>query len=485
MNMRKTMLTTILLAGMASVTGAQQRSQSEKTPVNIVLFVADDLGVNDIGPYGNPVVRTPNLGRLAGESLLFSQAFASSPTCSPSRASLHTGLMPFRNGAHANHTGIREGIRTLPAYLQPLGYRVAIAGKYHVGPMDAYPFELIHNTNVPEPGHKDDGALWTDLNMEPVDEWLAEASGGNDPFMLVVNDHSPHVIWPEVPGYESSDVDIPSKHIDTKETRRSRARYYTDITKMDRNVGKLLESLETHGLSENTVVIFTADQGPQWAFGKWNLYDYGVQVPLLIKWPGVMEGGNETNALVSLVDLLPTAVELAGGKAPAEPQEIDGKSLLPLLSGESSSHRQKVFASHTGDGTMNQSPMRMIRTRRYKYILNLAPEILYTTHMDKSRNHDGGRQYWDTWVEKSYETEHAASVLWRYHNRPAEELYDVLADPDETRNLAADPHYKKILEEFRSQMTQWRRQQGDDETGPYQPPKRKKGEEPVAPYIFK
>ncbi|HYH56780.1 MAG TPA: hypothetical protein VD772_09225, partial [Anseongella sp.] len=145
---------------------------------------------------------------------------------------------------------------------------------------------------------------------------------------------------------------------------------------------------------------------------------------------------------------------------------------------------EMVYATHTGDGTMNQSPMRMVRTRRYKYILNLAPEILYTTHMDKSREHDGGRQYWDSWVTRSYETGQAAAVLWRYHNRPPEELYDVQADPGETRNLAADPHYAKILKNFRAKMEQWRGQQGDEETGPYQPPERT-GQKPVAPYIFK
>lgn len=455
-----------------------------QTKPHIVLFIADDLGVTDIPSYGNLLVRTPNLDQLTKESLLFFNAFAASPTCSPSRASIHTGLMPFRNGAHANHAGIKVGTRTLPDYLNELGYRSAIAGKYHIGPMEAYPYELIHSTNVPEPGYEDEGVLWTDLNMDPVDKWLSEASAGKKPFMLVVNDHSPHVIWPEKPEYESSDVDIPLKHIDTEETRRARARYYTDITKMDGNVGKLLKSLETHGLADNTVVIFTADQGPQWAFGKWSLYDYGIRVPLIIKWPRIIEGGAESDALVSLVDLLPTIVELAGGKAPKEPEEIDGTSFLSVLLGEKSNHRQQAFASHTGDGTMNQSPMRMIRTLRYKYILNLAPEILYTTHMDKAKDHDGGRRYWDSWVERSYENEHAASVLWRYHNRPAEELYDIQADPEETRNLAVNPHSEKILEGLRTQMAQWRQYQGDHETGPYQPPKRE-NQRPVAPYIFR
>src|SRR5690554_6160864 len=241
---------------------------SQERP-NIVFFIADDLGAIDIPLYGNPMVRTPNLDRLGRESLVFTNAFASSPTCSPSRASIHTGMMPFRNGAHANHSGIKGNIRTLPDYLKPEGYRVAIAGKHHLGPIDAYPFELIHGTNVPEPGYEGKKILWTDLELGPVGDWLsAVKSEGNAPFMLVVNDHSPHVFWPEDPEYEDSEVEVPDIHIDTDETRKARAQYYTDITKMDANVGKLLDLLESKNLQDNTVIIFTSDQGPQWAFGK-------------------------------------------------------------------------------------------------------------------------------------------------------------------------------------------------------------------------
>lgn len=462
----KTGLTALAMAAMQIPAMAGQPVAKEK-PLNIVLFVADDLGANDIGPYGNRVVRTPNLDRLAAESLVFSNAFASSPTCSPSRASIYTGKYPFRNGAHANHHGITAENRTLPAYLNTLGYQVGFAGKLHIGPMSLYPFDLIHHTNVPEPGHEKDGVLWTDLNMEPVDQWLADASKSKKPFMLVVNDHSPHVMWPEKPEYDASEVDVPAIHIDTKETRVARSRYYTDITKMDTNVGKLLESLAKYQLDQNTVVIFTADQGPQWAFGKWNLYDYGIRVPLIVRWPGVVKGASESNSLASLVDILPTAIELAGGKAPKQPDQIDGRSLLPLLTGKENNRREPIFASHTGDGTINQAPMRMIRSSRYKYILNLAPEVLYHTHINLAKDHDGGRQYWPSWLNRSFADEHAAAVLWRYHNRPKEELYDIQSDPNELHNLATNPRYESIMNDFRMQMTEWRTQQGDTETGVY------------------
>ncbi|MGC1243693.1 MAG: sulfatase [Chryseosolibacter sp.] len=449
---------------------------------NIVIFVGDDLDADDIGPYGNKVVRTPNLDRLAKESLLFTRTFAGSPTCSPSRSTLFTGLLPFRHGAHGNHSGVREDVRSLAHYLQPLGYRVVIAGKLHVGPENVFPFGRISGTNVPEPGFEKKPGLNFDLNMDPVDTWLSE-KGNEQPFLLIVTDHSPHVIWPERSTYHPADVEIPSKHIDTEDTRVSRARYYEDITKMDSNVGKLLHSLEEHALSENTVFVFTADQGPQWPFAKWSLYDDGLQVPMLVRWPGQVKANSRTDVLVSLADVLPTFVEIAGGEAPGQ---IDGQSFLKVLTGEKNNHRKEVFASHTGDGMMNRSPARMLRSGRYKYILNLAPENTYHTHIDHAKDHDGGREYWDSWVERSKTDKHAAAVLQRYHHRPAEEFYDLEADPDETNNLANDNTYAQLIAGYRTRLAAWRQGQGDFETGPEQlnQEPRVKGQKPVAPYVF-
>jgi N-sulfoglucosamine sulfohydrolase len=428
---------------------------------NIVLFIGDDLGALDIGPYGNVVVRTPHLDRLAAESLLFTRAFAPSATCSPSRSAMYTGLMPLRNGAHGNHSLVRDGTRSLTHYFGELGYRVALAGKLHVGPREVFPFEYVPDSNVPEPGYAGKGVLWTDLDMGAVDRWLSGVER-SEPFVLLVADHSPHVIWPERAEYDPAEMDVPPTHIDTREYRRSRARYYTDITKMDRNVGALLESLRRHGLSDNTIVAFTADQGPQLAFGKWGLYDPGIQAPLIIRWPGRAPAGERTDALVSLVDLLPTFLEAAGGRAP---QRIDGRSFLAVLSGRSHTHRDTVFASHTGDGRVNRTPMRMVRTERYKYILNLA-DTIYTTHIDRARDHDGGREYWRSWRERSFVDPAAAAILWRYHHRPPEELYDLERDSNETRNLADQPHYAEILGAMRARMAEWRAQQGDVESGP-------------------
>ena len=133
---------------------------------------------------------------------------------------------------------------------------------------------------------------------------------------------------------------------------------------------------------------------------------------------------------------------------------------------------------------MNRSPARMLRSQRYKYILNLAPGILYNTHMNKATNHDGGREYWSSWVEKSYRDEHTAAMLWSYHNRPAEEFYVLEKDPKELHNLAGDAAYDTLISEYRGLLAAWRLQQADDATGPEVIPEQPKSNPPLAPYVF-
>lgn len=434
---------------------------------NIVLFLSDDHTAADCGAYGSREVRTPNIDRLAKEGVLFRRAFAASPTCMPSRAALFTGLMPLRNGAHANNlrneSETKVGIRSLPHYLKALGYRVAQAGKTHFAPASVFPFERVENSEVPEPGYENDRMLRIDLNTDAVDKWLGAVTNKEQPFCLVVCDHSPHVIWTEKAIYDPNGITVPPNHIDTPETRKSRARYYTDITKMDTNLGKVLASVESHGFAENTIFIYSTDQGAQWPFSKWSLYESGIHVPFIVRWPGQIKGGSTSDAMISLVDVLPTFIEIAGGKPSAE---LDGRSFLPVLQNKSSVHRQEIFATHSQDGSMNLCPARCVRTARYKYIFNLAPENEYTTHMDKSKNHDGGREYWSTWEEAAKKDPRAAAILKRYHWRPREELYDIETDPYEVHNLAGDPAYADVQSDLKARLVAWRAEQGDTKTGP-------------------
>ena len=212
------------------------------------------------------------------------------------------------------------------------------------------------------------------------------------------------------------------------------------------------------------MVVYTSDQGANWPHGKWNLYDAGIRVPLLVRWPGKVQPGSVSDAMVSLVDLLPTFIEAAGGSCP---KDLDGRSLLPLLTSQTTEHHSAIFAAHTGNdnggpGVANRCPMRAIRTPTHKYILNLHPEREFNTHITGTRpGNIFYLDYWDSWVEKAKTDPAAAKLVNGYLHRPREELYDLTIDPHELNNIADDPKNRELLESLRKQLADWRREQGE------------------------
>ena len=193
----------------------------------------------------------------------------------------------------------------------------------------------------------------------------------------MVGDRRPHVTWSELDGsYDPDTLTLPWNFIDTPITREHMARYFQDITAMDAELGRVLEIAGEH-LNEDTVILFTSDHGGQWPLGKWNLYDSGARVPLIVVWPGKVKAGSRSDAFVSWIDLFPTLIDIGGGKVPGE---IDGRSFKPVLLGEKSDHRDRLFTTHTGDGDKNIFPMRSVRHGKYKLIHNLCPDALHTNH---------------------------------------------------------------------------------------------------------
>lgn len=432
---------------------------------HIILFLSDDHSWADSGVYGNPVVRTPHIDRLAGDGMRFTHAFAGTPSCTPSRAVIYTGLMSSRNGSMANKSPISEGIRTLPHYFRDLGYRVVLMGKHMVYPADAFPFEY-HEASAWEPGY--DRGLYKDLVTEEVDRLLADHDQ-SVPLLLIVASHSPHVQWPENDGYDAATVDIPPHLTDTYETRVYRTLYYTDVSLMDERLGAVMESVDRHGYRDRSLFIYASDQGAQWPFEKWNLYDGGIRVPLIARWPGRVAAASTSSAMISLADLLPTFLYVAGTEPP---EHIDGRSFLPVLRGEADAHREEIFATHTGDylggpdsKLLNDAPMRAVRTKRHKYIRNLKPGMRFETHTDFVRKIPRKSLdffFWQSWLDRAETDPDAAQRLFRYHYRPAEELYDLESDPHELNNLADDPQHRPVLEALRAKLAAWRSVQGDD-----------------------
>jgi arylsulfatase A-like enzyme len=422
---------------------AWRRSLPAARP-NLVLFIADDLGHLDSALSGAKDVRTPNLKRLADAGMVFSHAFATSPACAPSRASLLTGLWPMRHGAMNNHAAPRADVKKLPAYLHELGYEVAAFGKVaHYNQDKLYGFDHYDKSHA----------------AATVSAWL-DARAPAKPLCLIVGTHQPHVPWPEKAGYDPAALDLPPTHVDTPETREFRARFYADVSVADKELGEVYD-LARARLGGDTLFVFTSDHGAQWPFGKWNLYDAGTRVPLVAAWPGVVAPGAKSDALVSLADLLPTFIEVAGGAAPGD---VDGRSFAEILRGRKAEHRDRIFATHSRDGNMNVYPIRSARNPGWKYIRNLRPDAEHSTHIDKGQP-PSGRPYWQSWVERAKTDPAAATVVERYRRRPAEELYDLAADPHERRNLAADPARAEVLAGLRADLDAWMKSQGDEGLG--------------------
>jgi arylsulfatase A-like enzyme len=350
--------------------------------------------------------------------------------------------MPARNGAEANHTYPRSGTTYLTSVFKKMGYEIAAFGK------------VAHGRNKPVYGFDFNQRKNMGISANIANYFKRHKT--DKPYVLLMGDRRPHVPWIKQAQYAPDKVTLPPYFVDTPETRRHQARYYTDITNMDADMGLCLEIAKKQ-FGDNFIFVFTSDHGGQWPFGKWNLYDAGVRVPMLVVWPGKIKPGTRTKAMVSWVDLLPTLIDAAGG---ASPKGIDGKSFLDVLTGKSDKHRDMIFTTHTGDGVMNVYPIRSVRTARYKYILNLRPDCQHSNHSDILRK-DGAGAYWDSWDEATKKDADAAAIVNRYFVRPAEELYDLENDPLEQKNLAADPARQKDRRELKALLTKWMIAQGD------------------------
>ena len=414
----------------------------EKLPPNLVVFLSDDMGRAESSVYGSKEVRTPTMDILAANGMVFDEAYVASPSCCPNRFSLLTGLMPARHGAHPNHSQVNEGTEFLFPLLKAKGYTIASFGKVAHG---AREFEgLDFNSKSPR-------------NMSvAVREWFV-SNEVREPVCLLVGDRRPHVPWVEESTYDPSQISLPDYLLDTPETRDHWARYLTDITGMDEEMGRI-HKIAQKEFGENFLFLFTSDHGGQWPRGKWNLYETGVQIPLIVSWPGQVANGVRTDAMVSWVDLVPTLIDIAGGEIPFD---IDGKPFTGVLRGEARVHRDRIFTTHTGDGVMNIFPIRSVRIGKYKYIENLRPDGYFTNHSDRLRK-DGAGAFWDSWDEVAKLDPMAAAIIRNYYTRDPLELFDLEADPMEYDNLARNSEYRDVMAQMKKELTEWTESQGDE-----------------------
>jgi N-sulfoglucosamine sulfohydrolase len=445
--MRWTLAPAALLALAAALPAAEPARK------NVVLLIADDLGF-ELGCYGNPVIKSPHIDALATNGTRFDNGFACVSSCSPSRASIFTGLHTHASGqyglAHAEHNfHTFDTVKSLPRLLRDAGWYTGIIGKVHVLPESVYPWEVTATEGLE--GNRNVAAM-----ARRARQFLADA--GDRPFFLVVGYGDPHrsaknfgnektYAGVEETHYDPKDVVLPYFVPDQPDARADLAQYYQSVSRLDVGVGMLLDALKETKNDDKTLIIFLSDNGIPFPGAKTTLYDAGLHLPLIVSSPAQAKRGLVSDAMVSWVDVAPAILDWAGVEAP---EAMQGRSFLPVLEQEHPKGWDAVYGSHQFHEVTMYYPMRTVRTRTHQYVLNLAHELEYPFASDLY-----GSPTWQG-VLKRGDKKLGELDLSAFLHRPREELYDLEKDPHELHNVADDPAYADMLKDLRARLKEWR-----------------------------
>jgi len=455
------------VAGFATATMVMPRrvcgQTAPKDRPNILWILSEDISP-DLSCYGTPAVQTPNLDNLARAGIRFTNAFTTSPVCSPSRSAMITGMYQTSIGAH-HHRSHRDDGYTLPDPVRLITEYFREAGYF--------------TANVTTAASGVQGSGKTDFNFQfknafDDNDWNQRKPG--QPFFaqlsIGVTHRGGH--WKNLQEkldnpVEPAKVKLPPYYPDHPIARQDWATYLNSIQLMDQYVGKILDRLDNEGLADNTVVIFIGDNGQCHVRGKQWLYDGGIHIPLIIRWPGKLEAGQVCDYLVSAIDISATVLKIAGIEPPIQPsqplrrsrQYMEGLVFLePGAKGfwKPVSNREYIIAARDRcDETIDR--IRCVRTKRYKYIHNFMPERPYT-----QRNRYKEQSYPMLSLMKELHAQGKLTpvqALFMAPRKPDEELYDIQNDPYEINNLAASPKHQKTLNKMRAILQKWIKNTGD------------------------
>ncbi|CAN5278729.1 sulfatase [soil metagenome] len=421
-------------------TYAQKNVNNDSSLPNILIFVADDAGWRDFGCYGNTSIQTPNIDALAKGGLKVNRAFLTSPQCSPSRTSILTGEFAHTLLTEDLHTPLQEGKKTIAAHLKEAGYYSGLIRKSHIGPHALKQFDYHHPSR-------------DESQIKEVREFLNKS--GKAPFFLWYAFVDPHRTYEEGafdPPHDPSKVEVPPYFADTENTRKDLARYYDEISRMDKNIGVALEELKNRKLFDNTLIIFISDNGKPFTRAKGTLYDEGIRTPLIFHWPQVIKPGRVSDEMVSVINLAPTVLEFA---SVPKPPEMMGKSMLTLIQGSDFKGDQYVFSERNWHDC--DEHMRSIRSDTFKLIKNAYIEWPHGTAADLA----GSPSHQDLLkLKMENKLTSAQSDIFQVP-RPVIELYNVIEDPYELNNLAYDASYRPVIKKLYTEMLLWMEQTND------------------------
>ncbi|MDZ7723221.1 MAG: sulfatase-like hydrolase/transferase [candidate division KSB1 bacterium] len=450
------------VAGAASFMGTFCQSSTidrKLSRPNILFCLADDWGWPHAGACGDNVVKTPVFDRIAEEGVLFENAFVSSPSCTPSRNAILTGQQFYRlkEGASLRST-LDVNLPNFMFLLRDHGYEI---GRWRKGwgPGD---FSKGGYTEYP-------------CGPESSFEDFMTHRDKNKPFCFWFGTSDPHRPYEKGSGQKSgihiNHVHVPEFYPDHEKIRSDIADYYYEVQRWDKDVGKAIRLLEKSGALDNTIVVMTGDHGMPFPRCKANLYDYGTRVPLAFRWGDRIKSGRKVADFASFTDFAPTFLEAAGVEVP---EQMTGKSLLPILESESSDKERDfiVFGRerHTPAQkmpSMEGYPARALRTDKWLLILNLEPERWPAGVPTGATHPMNSHSDCDNSPTKSFLIDHKNDPeLSRYYQlcfakRPPVELYDCDTDKDQVNNLAAKPEFAPVLKKLKQKLESYLKSTSD------------------------
>ncbi|QDU30533.1 Choline-sulfatase [Anatilimnocola aggregata] len=439
-----------------NVVGSALADKPAQARPNILVLMADNWAWPHASAYGDGVVKTPTFDALAREGTLFTRAYCSVPSCSPARAVFLTGQAAHRlEDAASLHSQFPARLKVFPQLLADSGYATGFSGKGW-GPGNWSATGLTHNPA---------GQPYDDLGA------FLQAVPKDKPFCFWLSSKDPHVPWTEgrdfLPALDRSRVTVPPVFPDHPAVREDLLHYYCEVQNFDRTCGQAIELLKQRGVFENTIIVMLGDNGWQMPRGLAHMYDLSTHVPLVIRSPTHLSNAAKCEAFVNFEDLAPTLLELVGLPVPAE---MTGLSLRPILAGEPVEGRDEVFLERERHANVRAGdvgyPCRAIRTKDFLYIRNLRPdrwpagdpELHFSVGPFGDVDNSPTKE-----LILSHREEPAMAPFYRmiFAKRPAEELYDLNADPGETMNVADRTEFATVKRELHARLEKWRQTTGD------------------------
>jgi arylsulfatase len=428
----------ILLAGLGPLHAFA--AETEGARPNFIFYISDDISFADYGCYGHPTIKTPAMDLMAEQGRLFTRAYLTTSSCSPTRCSIITGRYPHNTGASELHRPLPDSQVIFPQLLHDAGYYTVLSGKHHMGRAVDRGFDLVERGKGPGGQETWVGLIKDRPKDRPFFFWLAS----NDA-------HHDFKINGDAPEYDPADVVVPPYLPDTPKVRQEFADYYHEVSRADFYLGQLCKELVREGIAANTYVIFCSDNGRPMPRAKSWLVEEGIRTPLVV-WKGDTLEPGATDALVSVIDISATVLDLAGV---AKPEAIQGVSFATVIEDPTKTTRDVVFAEHNWH--VHQAHERMVRHGDYLYIKNNWPE-LWTSAMESGPWFDCGRELQRV-IEAGEATRLQASIF--EIPRPSEQLYHLPSDPLTLDNIADSNDNRVVLDTMRGLLATWTEQTGD------------------------